>query len=292
MSKLPSDPDVTQELLASHGYFIDRELAVPVFLSLTMQRPLLLEGEPGVGKTELARVLATAFDAPLIRLQCYEGLDVSQAAYEWNVARQMLQIRLAQQADQQAIDETALYSKDMLIERPLLSALTSPVRPVLLIDELDRADEPFEAFLLELLADYQLTIPELGTVKAQQPPIVVITSNRTREIHDALKRRCLYAWVNYPQSDRELQIVRAKVPGISDALSEQVVRFVQASRKIDLFKPAGIAETIDWANALDALNTKSLDRDQVNDTLGVLLKHQEDIERVRQEDIESMLTQS
>ncbi len=292
MSKLPSDPDVTQELLASHGYFIDRELAVPVFLSLTMQRPLLLEGEPGVGKTELARVLATAFDAPLIRLQCYEGLDVSQAAYEWNVARQMLQIRLAQQADQQAIDETALYSKEMLIERPLLSALTSPVRPVLLIDELDRADEPFEAFLLELLADYQLTIPELGTVKAQQPPIVVITSNRTREIHDALKRRCLYAWVNYPQSDRELQIVRAKVPGISDALSEQVVRFVQASRKIDLFKPAGIAETIDWANALDALNTKSLDRDQVNGTLGVLLKHQEDIERVRQEDIESMLTQS
>lgn len=292
MSKTPTDPETTAQLLADHGYFAGRELAVPVFLSLSMQRPLLLEGEPGVGKTELARVLAHAFDAPLIRLQCYEGLDVSQAAYEWNVARQMLQIRLAQDKGQQAIDENGLYSQEMLIERPLLATLRSPTRPVLLIDELDRADEPFEAFLLELLADYQLTIPELGTITAKHPPIVVITSNRTREIHDALKRRCLYAWVNYPDSERELKIVRSKAPGISEALSEQVVRFVQASRKIDLFKPAGIAETIDWANALEALNTTSLDRDRIEETLGVLLKHQEDIERVRQEDIDSLLTQS
>jgi len=293
--KTPTDPDTTAQLLADHGYFAGRELTVPVFLSLSMQRPLLLEGEPGVGKTELARVLAQAFDAPLIRLQCYEGLDVSQAAYEWNVARQMLQIRLAsekaQNKGQSAIDEKGLYSKDLLIERPLLAALTSPARPVLLIDELDRADEPFEAFLLELLADYQLTIPELGTITARQPPIVVITSNRTREIHDALKRRCLYAWVNYPDAERELKIVREKAPGISDALSEQVVRFVQASRKIDLFKPAGIAETIDWANALQTLNTTSLDRDRIEDTLGVLLKHQEDIERMRQEDLDALITQ-
>lgn len=297
MISTPTDPEATAELLADNGYFAGRELTVPVFLSLSMQRPLLLEGEPGVGKTELARVLAAAFDAPLIRLQCYEGLDVSQSAYEWNVARQMLQIRLAQEKGQQAIDGdggktgSGLYTKEMLIERPLLAALSSPTRPVLLIDELDRADEPFEAFLLELLADYQLTIPELGTIKAKQPPIVVITSNRTREIHDALKRRCLYAWVNYPDAQRELGIVRSKVPGISDALSEQVVRFVQASRKIDLFKPAGIAETIDWANALEALNTTSLDRDRIQDTLGVLLKHQEDIERIRKEDIDSLLAQ-
>lgn len=290
MTASAADVDQTIALLAEHNYLADRALATPVFLALSLQRPLLLEGEAGVGKTELAKVLAKALDAPLIRLQCYEGLDISQAAYEWNVARQMLEIRLVQASGEANRNRASeLYRRDMLLERPLLQALTSKRRPVLLIDELDRADEPFEAFLLELLSEYQLTIPELGVIRAEQPPIVLITSNRTREIHDALKRRCLYAWVDYPNTQRELDIVRRRVNGIAKRLSEQIVRFVQATRRTDLFKPPGIAETIDWANALQALNTSELDPARVNETLGVLLKYQDDIERIRREDLATML---
>lgn len=284
-----TDVDQTISLLAGQNYLADRNLATPVFLALSLQRPLLLEGEAGVGKTELAKALAGALDAPLIRLQCYEGLDMAQAAYEWNVARQMLEIRLAEAggvADAKATAE--LYRRDMLMERPLLRALTAEKRPVLLIDELDRADEPFEAFLLELLAEYQLTIPELGVIRAKQPPVVLITSNRTREIHDALRRRCLYAWVEYPDLERERAIVRQRVTGITRELNEQVVQFVQSSRAVDLFKPPGIAETIDWAQALQALNTRVLDPERINDTLGVLLKYQDDIERIRREDLLAM----
>lgn len=290
-SQIPAGVDQTIALLAQHDYLAGRALATPVFLALTMQRPLLLEGEAGVGKTELAKVLASAFGAPLIRLQCYEGLDISQAAYEWNVARQMLEIRLAEASGNHSAANVAkdLYRREMLIERPLLAALTSKQRPVLLIDELDRADEPFEAFLLELLSEYQMSIPELGTIRAEHPPIVLITSNRTREIHDALKRRCLYTWVDYPDAQRELDIVRRKAPGISEQLGKDVVRFVQSSRAVDLFKPPGVAETIDWAHALQAMNTVSLDSERIDETLGVLLKYQDDIERVRQSDVKAMM---
>jgi len=277
----PASVDEVIALLAGHDYLASRRLATAVFLALKLGRPLLLEGEAGVGKTELAKVLARALDTPLIRLQCYEGLDIASAAYEWNVARQMLEIRIAEALHQADRDRlvAGLYSREMLIERPLLQALTQPRSPVLLIDELDRADEPFEAFLLEVLAEAQLSVPELGTIRAEHPPIVILTSNRTREIHDALKRRCLYAWVDYPDAARELDIVARKAPGAGDRLASQVVAFVQKARQLELFKAPGVAETIDWVNALVAIDAMSLDPQSVSDTLGVLLKYQDDIAR-------------
>src|SRR5436853_5673707 len=281
---LPASIDATQELLSNGRYIGDRPLATVLFLALKMGRPLFLEGEAGVGKTEVAKVLCTTLGRRLIRLQCYEGLDVAAAVYEWNYAAQMIAIRVAEAQGEHDKDriEHDVFSERFLIKRPLLQALElDPAgAPVLLIDELDRADEAFEAFLLEVLADFQVTIPELGTVKAAQPPIVVITSNRTREIHDALKRRCLYHWVGYPVAERELKIVRAKVPGIGKILSEQVVHFVQALRKEDLFKAPGVAETLDWAAALAELDVATLDPSTVSDTLGVLLKYQDDIARL------------
>jgi MoxR-like ATPase len=294
LSIAPASVEALQAQLASDGYLADRRLATSLFLSLRLNRPLFLEGEAGVGKTELAKALAHRLGAPLIRLQCYEGLDVSQAAYEWNVGRQLLHIRLAEAggAGGQASAEQALFSREMLLERPLLAALSSPQPAVLLIDELDRADEPFEAFLLEVLSDWQITIPELGTVKARHIPHVIITSNRTREIHDALKRRCLYHWVEFPDLEREFEIVRSKVPQAPEALSRQVVATVQRMRSMDLFKSPGIAETIDWVNALVALDKISLDPDTVADTLGVLLKYQEDIGRVDGDEIQRLLREA
>ncbi len=275
----PANVDETLELLAREDYLASRPLATAVFLALALGRPLLLEGEAGTGKTELAKVLARALAAPLIRLQCYEGLDVASAAYEWNVARQMLEIRIAEAGHEASRAKllAGLYSREMLIERPLLQALTQRTSPVLLIDELDRADEPFEAFLLEVLAESQLSVPELGTIRAEHPPIVILTSNRTREIHDALKRRCLYAWVDYPDAARELDIIRRKAPGAGERLAAQVIGFVQRARRLDLFKAPGVAETIDWVNALLALDAMSLDPQSVSDTLGVLLKYQDDV---------------
>ena len=269
--------------LAAHDYVCDRRLATVLYLALRMQRPLYLEGEAGVGKTELAKALAAVQQAPLIRLQCYEGLDIQQAAYEWNVGRQLIEIRLAEALHETDRDRIArdIYRRELLIERPLLQALTRPASPVLLIDELDRADEPFEAFLLEVLAEYQITIPELGAIRAEHPPIVVITSNRTREIRDALKRRCLYHWVDYPDAARELAILRAKAPGAPERLTREIVAFVQRLRRSDLFKVPGVAETIDWATALTELDAVGLDPQAVNDTLGVLLKYQDDIQRLQ-----------
>ncbi len=284
--RLPDSVDAVVALLATENYICDRRLATALFLALKLRRPLFLEGEPGVGKTELAKSLATALGTLMLRVQCYEGLDVAQTAYEWNVARQMVEIRLAEAAhsitDAADRDRLAhsLYSRAMLIERPLLQALTQSRSPVLLIDELDRADEPFDAFLLEVLAENQITIPELGAIKADAPPITIITSNRTREIHDALKRRCLYHWVEFPDVERELDIVRRKAPGASERLYRQVVEFVQRMRSLDLFKAPGVAETIDWTNALVALNAMRLDPATVHDTLGVLLKYQDDIARM------------
>jgi MoxR-like ATPase len=288
---LPASVDEVIERLAQQQYICDRRLATALFLSLKLNRPLFLEGEPGVGKTELAKVLAASLEAPLVRVQCYEGLDIASTAYEWNIARQMVEIRLAEAAHQTEHDPLIgrLYSRDMLIERPLLRALTQPRPPVLLIDELDRADEPFDAFLLEVLAENQLTIPELGTIRAAAPPITLITSNRTREIHDALKRRCLYHWVEFPDVERELRIIRLKAPGASERLARQVVEFVQRMRTLDLFKAPGVAETIDWTNALIALNAISLDPATVHDTLGVLLKYQDDIARMQGGDTGKLL---
>jgi MoxR-like ATPase len=280
----PKSIDDTLALLASADYLADRSLATVLFLALRMGRPIFLEGEAGVGKTEIAKVLSATLGRRLIRLQCYEGLDVAAAVYEWNYAAQMIAIRLAEAEG--GVDRDRLghdvFSENYLIKRPLLQALEPDPAgaPVLLIDELDRTDEAFEAFLLEVLADFQITIPELGTVKAAHPPIVVITSNRTREIHDALKRRCLYHWVSYPNAERELAIVRAKVPGIAKRLSLEVVHFVQALRRQDLFKSPGVAETLDWATALSELDAVALDPTTVSDTLGVLLKYQDDIARI------------
>ena len=281
---LPNSIDETLALLSSQDYVASRALATVLFLSLRMKRPLFLEGEAGVGKTEIAKVLAKALDRPLIRLQCYEGLDVSSAVYEWNYPAQMLEIRLAEATgeDDRSAIERNIFSERHLIRRPVLQALegTGGRAPVFLIDELDRTDEAFEAFLLEILSDYQVTIPELGTIKAQEPPIVIITTNRTREIHDALKRRCLYHWVDYPAADVELEIVRLKVPGCHDELSRQVVAYVQKLRQMDLFKSPGVAETIDWATALTELDRLALDPETVSDTLGTLLKYQDDIARI------------
>jgi MoxR-like ATPase len=292
---LPATIDDTLNLLSGADYLADRSLATVLFLALRMGRPLFLEGEAGVGKTEIAKVLAETLGRRLIRLQCYEGLDVSSAVYEWNYAAQMIAIRMAEAegtGDRERLSED-VFSERFLIKRPLLQALEPDTAgaPVLLIDEIDRADEAFEAFLLEVLADFQVTVPELGTVKAAHPPIVVITSNRTREVHDALKRRCLYHWVGYPSAERELAIVHAKVPGIADRLSREVVHFVQALRKEDLFKAPGVAETLDWASALSELDVVALDPATVSDTLGVLLKYQDDIARLEGTKAKEMLDQ-
>jgi MoxR-like ATPase len=290
---LPNSIDATLALLAKADYVADRSLATVLYLSLRMGRPLFLEGEAGTGKTEIARVLAKTLGRRLIRLQCYEGLDVSAAVYEWNYGAQMIAIRLAEaegEGDRERIEHD-VFSERFLIKRPLLQALEPGPDgpPVLLIDEIDRTDEAFEAFLLEVLADFQVTVPELGTIKAAHPPIVVITSNRTREVHDALKRRCLYHWVGYPNAERELKILRAKVPGIPKKLSEQVVAFVQALRKEDLFKAPGVAETLDWAGALTELDVVALDPATVSDTLGALLKYQDDIARLDGSKVQALL---
>jgi MoxR-like ATPase len=290
----PADVDQALALLSQGNYVADRSLATAVLLSLKLNRPLFLEGEAGVGKTEIAKVLATTLGRRLIRLQCYEGLDVGSAVYEWNYPRQMLEIRLAE-AGQQSKDttEAEIFSERFLIRRPLLQALTPDPAgpPVLLIDELDRADEPFEAYLLEVLSDYQITIPELGVIKAPAPPITIITSNRTREIHDALKRRCFYYWVDYPDAARELEILHLKAPAASKRLSRQIVAFVQKLRGEELYKVPGVAEAIDWANALVALDRITLDPATINDTLGTLLKYQDDIAKIRGVGAERLLKQ-
>ncbi len=286
---LPKSIDETQQLLATGDYVAERNLATSLFLAMTMQRPLFLEGEAGVGKTEIAKVIAEGLGRELIRLQCYEGLDIAQAAYEWNYSRQMIEIRLAEAAGEKSKDKLTadIYSERFLIRRPLARALEASAggdSPVLLIDELDRTDEPFEAYLLEVLSDWQITIPEIGTLRAAHPPIVVITSNRTREIHDAVKRRCFYHWVDYPDAQRELEILQRKAPKACAALSREIVSFVQRLRKADLFKLPGVAETIDWANCLVALDRVALDPETVNNTLGVLLKYRDDIERISGEE--------
>ena len=282
---LPASIDDTLALLKGANYVADRSLATVLFLALKLGRPLLLEGEAGVGKTEIAKVLAAALGRNLIRLQCYEGLDVAAAVYEWNYAAQMIAIRLAEAEGGVDRDQLSagIFSERYLVKRPLLQALEPDLRgpPVLLIDELDRTDEAFEAFLLEVLSDFQVTVPELGTIKAPAPPIVIVTSNRTREIHDALKRRCLYHWVDYPDAARELAILKAKAPGAPERLTKEIVAFVQRLRKSDLFKVPGVAETIDWATALTELDAVGLDPQAVNDTLGVLLKYQDDIQKMQ-----------
>ncbi|TIW61433.1 MAG: MoxR family ATPase [Mesorhizobium sp.] len=283
---VPRTIDETLDLLTGADYVADRSLATVLFLSLRMKRPLFLEGEAGVGKTEIAKVLAQALGRRLIRLQCYEGLDISSAVYEWNYAAQMIEIRMEEAAGK--VDRTDMernvFSEKYLIRRPVLDALTGKTgaAPVFLIDELDRTDEAFEAFLLEILSDYQVTVPELGTIKAEEPPMVIITTNRTREIHDALKRRCLYHWVDYPNAERELEIVRRKVPQANSRLSAEVVSFIQKLRQVELFKMPGVAETIDWAGALTELDKVALDPETISDTIGVLLKYQDDIARIEQ----------
>jgi MoxR-like ATPase len=291
---LPASVGDTLNLLGSADYVADRSLATAVHLSLHLKRPLFLEGEAGVGKTEIAKVLATSLGRRLIRLQCYEGLDVASAVYEWDYARQMIEIRLAEAAEEDRGEiESTIFSDRFLIKRPLLQALEPELEgpPVLLIDELDRTDEPFEAFLLELLSDFQVTIPEIGTIRADHPPVVVITSNRTREIHDALKRRCFYYWVDYPNAERELEILKRKAPRASETLSRQIVEFVQKLRKMDLFKLPGIAETIDWAEALMQLDVLELTPEAIQDTLGVLLKYQDDIARIQGSEAAKLLEQ-
>jgi MoxR-like ATPase len=285
MVTLPNDVDETINILKDADYLTDRSLATALYLSISLKRPLFLEGEAGVGKTEIAKVLAQILGRKLLRLQCYEGLDVTTAVYEWNYSRQMIEIRMAEAGgdkDKKGI-EKQIFSNEFLIKRPLLQALEMDENgaPVLLIDELDRTDEPFEAFLLEILSDYQVTIPELGTISAEEPPIVIITSNRTREIHDALKRRCFYHWVEYPSADRELEILRIKVPTAEYSLSREIVNFIKILRNSDLFKPPGIAESIDWANALVQLDCSSLESEFINNTLGTLLKYQDDIKKIQ-----------
>ena len=295
-SSTPTSIDEVQSLLRQQGYVADRTLAVPIFLALKLGRPLFLEGEAGVGKTEIARALATGLDTELIRLQCYEGLDINHAVYEWNYARQLLEIRLME-AGGDVDRQTAaadLFSDTFLIKRPLLQAIdgSREKSPVLLIDELDRADEEFEGFLLELLADFQITIPELGTYQAVHRPFVVITSNRTREIHDALKRRCLYFWIDYPDFQKELQIVTTRIPEAPRRLADQVTGFIQELRQTELYKVPGVSETLDWTTALMALNQTELDPEVIDDTLGIMLKYQDDIELVRGEPVRAMLDRS
>ena len=292
---LPPSIDATQALLAEADYVAERSLATALYLALTMKRPLFLEGEAGVGKTEIAKVIAKVLDRDLLRLQCYEGLDIAQAAYEWNYSRQMIEIRMAEAEGVKSREGLAqdIFSERFLVRRPLLRALEGiGAPPVLLIDELDRTDEPFEAYLLEVLSDWQITIPELGTIRAAEPPIVVVTSNRTREIHDAVKRRCFYHWVDYPDAARELEILKRKAPQASAALSKEVVGFVQRLRSVDLFKLPGVAETIDWANCLVALDRIALDPETVNNTLGVLLKYQDDIEKVAGEEAARLVSEA
>ncbi len=292
---LPASIDAVETLLANGDYVADRPLATSLFLALKMGRPLFLEGEAGVGKTEIAKVLAETLNRRLVRLQCYEGLDLNSAVYEWNYPRQMLEIRLAEAAGEQDRGKITkdIFSRDFLIERPLLQALKDDAAgpPVLLIDELDRTDEPFEAYLLEVLSDFQISVPELGVIKAAAPPIVIITSNRTREIHDALKRRCLYYWVDYPNAERELAILERKVPGAPKRLSQEIVRFVQALRNEELFKLPGVAETIDWTRALTFLDKVALDPETIDNTLGVLLKYQDDIAKMQGSEAAAILRQ-
>ena len=292
---LPAGVDETLALLARGDYVADRALATAVHLALAMQRPLFLEGEAGVGKTEIAKVLSKTLGRRMVRLQCYDGLDLASALYDWNYTRQLLEIRLAEAAGERDKDRLAkgIFDRRFLIERPLLQAISPEGGPaVLLIDELDRADEPFEAFLLELLADWQVTIPELGTIRAAEPPVVVITSNRTREIHDALRRRCLYHWVDFPDAARERAILALKAPQAAEKLSHQVVAFVQRLRQMDLFKMPGVAETIDWCGALAHLDATELDPQRVDETLGVLLKYQDDIARIRGEQAAALVAEA
>jgi MoxR-like ATPase len=293
---IPASVDALQQAMAEQQYIAGRGLAVSTYLALRLQRPLFLEGEPGVGKTEVAKVLASTLDTELIRLQCYEGLDISHAVYEWNYPRQILEIRLLESAH--ALDpqtaERELFTDTFLIKRPLLRAIeqTRARPPVLLIDEIDRADDEFEGYLLELLSDFQITIPELGTIRASEPPVVVMTSNRTREVHDALKRRCVYCWIDYPNAETERRIITAKLPGVPVRLAEQVTAFVQELRTAELYKTAGVSETLDWAAALMALDREELDAGSVDETLGILLKNQEDIQAVRGERIQAMLNRA
>ena len=293
---LPESIETTLDVLSDGKYVADRSLATALFLALKLGRPLFLEGEAGVGKTEIAKVLSNTLGRRLIRLQCYEGLDVSSAVYEWNYSRQMIDIRISEAAGDRNREqiETDIFSEQFLIKRPLLQALETDetgLPPVLLIDELDRTDEPFEAFLLEVLSDFQVTIPEIGTVTAEKPPVVIITSNRTREIHDAIKRRCFYYWVDYPDAEREFEILSVKVPEAEAELSKQIVAFVQRLRSMDLFKLPGVAETIDWTNALVQLDKIDLDPQTVNDTLGTLLKYQDDIEKIKGSEAANLLNQ-
>ena len=285
-----SSIDSLQTALAAQNYIAERGLATAIYLALKLQRPLFLEGEAGVGKTEIAKVLAAILDTELIRLQCYEGLDVHHAVYEWNYTRQMLHMRLAESRGERAA-EAELFGPDFLLKRPLLQAIedSRDKAPVLLVDELDRSDDEFEAFLLEVLSDFQITIPEIGTLKARHTPVVVVTSNRTREVHDALKRRCLYYWIDYPSFEKELNIIQSKVPGASEQLARQVTGFIQELRQTDLYKLPGVAETLDWTTALVALDQRALDQSVVDETLGVILKYQDDVEKIRGENAKAIL---
>ncbi len=295
---VPASIDDLQSQLRSERYIADRGLATSLFLALKLQRPILLEGEAGVGKTEVAKVLAQALGTNLIRLQCYEGLDISHAVYEWNYSRQLLELRLMEATDTLGEDKetaaTHLFGDEFLVKRPLLQAIESDggPPPVLLIDELDRADEEFEGFLLELLSDFQVTIPEIGTIRATQPPVVVVTSNRTRELHDALKRRCLYYWIEYPDYEKELEIITTRLPTAAAQLAEQVAAFVRELRRAELYKVAGVSETLDWVTALVALDKRELDAETINQTLGIVLKNQEDIQSVRGERVQEMLNRA